>query len=96
MDNRQQNQLQMNLTTREFLQVLGEKFVNGAVERGMDRDSAVELWNGINQFGAWAMNKSHTCAYSVIAYWCAWMKAYHPLEYAASCLRNAKDEVAAI
>lgn len=79
----------------EFLQVLGDKFVDNAVLNGMERGSAEDLWKGINQFGAWAMNRSHTCAYSVIAYWCAWMKAHHPIEYAAACLRNADDEVSA-
>lgn len=37
-------------------------------------------------------HNSHTVSYSVIAYWCAWMKAYHPLEYAAALMRNAKDD----
>ena len=37
-------------------------------------------------------HNSHTCAYAVISYWCAWMKRYHPLQYAAASLRNAKDD----
>jgi hypothetical protein len=37
-------------------------------------------------------HNSHTCSYAIISYWCAWMKAYHPLEYAAACLRGAKDD----
>jgi hypothetical protein len=37
-------------------------------------------------------HNSHTCSYAVISYWCAWMKVYHPLEYAAAALRNAKDD----
>jgi hypothetical protein len=37
-------------------------------------------------------HNSHTCAYSVISYWTAWMKAYYPLEFAAACLRHAKDD----
>jgi len=42
---------------------------------------------------AWTMNKSHTCSYAIISYWCAWLKAHHPIEYAAALLRNAKDDV---
>jgi hypothetical protein len=38
------------------------------------------------------MNKSHTVSYAIISYWCAYMKAYHPIEYAAACLRHAKDD----
>lgn len=72
------------------------KFVAGAAKQGIDEKSAVEIWDEICSFGAWGMNKSHTFAYSVISYWCAWMKAYHPLEYAAALLRNAKDDVQVI
>lgn len=37
-------------------------------------------------------HNSHTVSYGVISYWCGYMKAYHPIEYAASCLRHAKDD----
>ena len=72
------------------------KFVAGAAAQGIDEEAAAEIWDEICSFGAWGMNKSHTFAYSVISYWCAWMKAYHPVEYAAALLRNAKDDVQVI
>lgn len=77
---------------KEFFDRQGEKFFEGAALDGIDRGTAEAIWNEICNFGAWGMNKSHTCAYAVISYWCAWMKRYHPLEYAAACLRNAKDD----
>lgn len=77
---------------KEFFDRQGEKFIQGAAQDGIDEFTAHEIWNEICNFGAWGMNKSHTCAYAVISYWCAWMKAYHPLEYAAACLRSAKDD----
>lgn len=77
---------------KEFFDQKGEQFVKGAALDGISEADARAIWNEICNFGAWGMNKSHTCAYAVISYWCAWMKAYHPLEYAAACLRNAKDD----
>jgi DNA-directed DNA polymerase III PolC len=77
---------------KEFFDQQGEKFFAGAAQDGIDRAKAAEIWSEICNFGAWGMNKSHTCAYAVISYWCAWMKCYYPLEYAAACLRNAKDD----
>ena len=77
---------------KEYFDQQGEKFISGAAQDNIDRELAKEIWNEICNFGAWGMNKSHTCAYAVISYWCAWMKAYHPLEYAAACLRSAKDD----
>jgi hypothetical protein len=46
--------------------------------------------------GAWTMNESHTCSYAMISYWCAWLKAHHPIEYCAALLRNAKDDIQTI
>ena len=42
--------------------------------------------------GSWAFNRSHAVAYGLISYWCMVLKAHYPLEFAAACLRNAKDE----
>jgi len=77
---------------KEYFDQQGEKFIAGAAQDNIDERTAKDIWNEICNFGAWGMNKSHTCAYAVISYWCAWMKAYHPLEYAAACLRSAKDD----
>lgn len=77
---------------KEFFDQQGEKFFEGAAQDGIDRPAAQAIWNEICNFGAWGMNKSHTCAYAVISYWCGWMKMKFPLEYAAACLRSAKDD----
>jgi len=42
------------------------------------------------------MNKAHTYSYAVISYLTAYLKAHHPLEFAAANLRNAKDEDSAV
>lgn len=67
-------------------------FMEGAKKQGVSEVVAHDLWMKLRSMGNWTMNKSHTCAYAIVSYWCAWMKAHHPLEYAAACLRNAKDD----
>ena len=37
-------------------------------------------------------HNSHAIAYGMVSYWCCVLKAHFPLEYAAACLRNSKDE----
>lgn len=37
-------------------------------------------------------HNSHTVSYAIISYWCAWVKHYHPLEFAAATLRSAKSD----
>ncbi len=77
---------------KEYFDRRGKEFVSGARSLGISEHDAHIIWNEICSFGAWGMNKSHTTAYAVISYWCAWMKRYHGLAYAAACLRNAKDD----
>lgn len=77
---------------KEYFDRRGEQFVEGAKQSGLSEETARIIWTEICSFGAWGMNASHTTSYGVISYWCAWMKTYHGLAYAAACLRNAKDE----
>ena len=76
----------------EFMNRQGQKFVEGAMANGLSEEDADAIWHEIFTFGAWGMNKSHTASYAIISYWCAYMKAHHPIEYAAACLRHAKDD----
>lgn len=42
-------------------------------------------------YGAWSFNKSHSVAYGLISYWCCWLKAHHPFEFAAATLSHEND-----
>ena len=77
---------------KEFFDLQGAEFIKGANSIGLSIQAAEEIWAEICTFGAWGMNASHTTSYGIISYWCAWMKTYHGLAYAAACLRNVKDE----
>lgn len=77
---------------KEFFDRHGEHFAMGAMKIGMNVDEARAIWDEICSFGAWGMNASHTCSYAIISYWCAYMKRYHTMAYAAACLRHAKDD----
>lgn len=81
---------------KEYFDRRGEEFVKGATSQGVPAAEAEIIWSEICTFGAWGMNASHTVSYGIISYWCAWMKRYHPLEYAAACVRNAKDDAQAL
>jgi DNA-directed DNA polymerase III PolC len=80
----------------EALNVWREKFLAGAIQKGMKGADATQLWDEMVSFGAYGFNEAHSVAYGAIAYYTAWMKVYHPLEYAAACLRNAKDDEQAL
>jgi len=72
------------------------QFLRGAANNGLTEVDAVRIWKAINTMGSWAFNKSHAVVYGLVSYWCAWLKAHFPLEFAAGCLRHAKDTESAL
>ena len=77
---------------KEFFDTFWLKFWDGAKAKGIPQEQAQTIWDNINTMGSWAFNRSHAVAYGMMSYWCAVLKANHPLEFAAACLRNAKDD----
>lgn len=76
----------------EYFNVMGADFVAGAVSQGVPEDQAKKIWNEMVTFGSWGFNKSHSVSYAVVTYWTCWLKRYHKLDFAAACLRTAKDD----
>jgi DNA polymerase-3 subunit alpha len=65
------------------------KFVEKSVARGYDRRIIEELSGQIETFGRYGFNKSHSVAYSVVAYQTAWLKAHYPAEFMAAILSSS-------
>ena len=63
-----------------------EKFIEGAVENGLGKKDAEEIWNLIVKFAGYGFNKSHSTAYALIAYQTAYLKAHYPVEFMAALL----------
>lgn len=74
----------------EELHAFREKFIAGATLR-MEPMLANALWDQLENFGGYAFNYSHAVAYGMIAYYCAYLKAYYPLEFAVAQLRHQTD-----
>jgi DNA polymerase-3 subunit alpha len=70
----------------EILEQYREKFINGAVERGVQRDVASEIFSNIEHFAEYGFNKSHSTAYAIIAYQTAYLKAHYPVQFMAALL----------
>ncbi len=68
-----------------------ERFVSGAVERGVRRAKADEIFDLLAKFADYGFNKSHAAAYALIAYWTAWYKANHPAEFLAASMTLDKS-----
>jgi len=73
---------------KELMDSLEAEFIGGAVSNGYPRETIEELWRDIVSFADYCFNKSHSVAYSVLSYWGAYLRHYHPREFVASCLTS--------
>ncbi|PXV68255.1 DNA polymerase III subunit alpha [Halanaerobium congolense] len=58
-----------------------EKFVKGAVERGLTEAAAQEIFDQMEYFAGYGFNKSHSTAYAFLAYQTAYLKYHFPVEF---------------
>jgi DNA polymerase-3 subunit alpha len=66
------------------------RFVKGALESGLSKRSAEELFEKMTLY---LFNKSHGAGYSLISFYCMYLKLYYPLEYFCALIRNEHDDV---
>ena len=62
------------------------KFVQGCVDKGISRDTAMDMWQKFEYFSGYGFNKSHAVAYSIISYQTAWLATYYNAEWACAFL----------
>ncbi|GAB2960261.1 DNA polymerase III subunit alpha [Hymenobacter coalescens] len=71
-----------------------EKFCKGAAElHGIKEKKANEVFDVMEKFAAYGFNRSHSAAYSVVAYQTGYLKANYPAEYMAAVLTNNMSDI---
>src|SRR5215467_5853221 len=76
----------MGKKIRAEMKAQRERFVSGAVERGVERGRAETIFELLERFSDYGFNKSHAAAYALVAYHTAYMKANHPVEFLAASM----------
>src|SRR3954468_10555903 len=66
-----------------------ERFVEGAVEDGVEQGQAEAIFELLARFADYGFNKSHAAAYALVAYQTAYMKANYPVEFLAASMTYA-------
>ncbi|MBK6507857.1 MAG: hypothetical protein IPG02_19920 [Ignavibacteria bacterium] len=56
-----------------------EEFIKGAIENNVQKKTASEIFDLILDFADYGFNKSHGVAYSVLAFYTAYLKTHYPL-----------------
>jgi len=68
-------------------------FVEGAFNKGVDKKKAEDIFNVMAKFAMYGFNRSHSAAYSVVAYRTGYLKAHYPAEYMAAVLTNNLSDI---
>ncbi|MDD4282556.1 MAG: DNA polymerase III subunit alpha [Bacilli bacterium] len=63
-----------------------QKFVDRSTTRGYSLETANEVYDLILKFASYGFNRSHSVAYSIIAYKMAYLKAHYPLFFMKALL----------
>ena len=86
----------MGKKKREEMAKHEEKFVGGAVERGIKKEKAVEIFRLMAQFADYGFNRSHSVAYAYLAFQTAYLKAHYPSYFYASVLSHESQDSAKV
>jgi DNA polymerase III subunit alpha len=86
----------MGKKKKEEMDVHREKFVDGAVARGLKKKVATDIFELMAKFADYGFNRSHSMAYAVLAFRTAYLKAHFPAYFYASVLSHEADDSAKV
>ncbi len=70
-----------------------EKFIEGIIKNGRDKDFAELLWQLFEPFQAYGFNKAHAASYGIVAYQTAYMKANYTVEFMCALLTAESGDI---
>src|SRR5579863_405241 len=65
-----------------------EKFLAGSAARKVPAKKAERIFDLMAEFAGYGFNKSHSCAYALLAYQTAYLKTHYPVEFMAALLTS--------
>src|SRR5216684_4370630 len=65
-----------------------EKFLAGCLARKIPTKKAERIFDLMAEFAGYGFNKSHSCAYALLAYQTAYLKTHFPVEFMAAMLSS--------
>jgi DNA polymerase-3 subunit alpha len=86
----------MGKKKREEMAIHEEKFITGAVERGIKQEKAEKIFSLMAQFSDYGFNRSHSVAYAYLAFQTAYLKAHYPEHFYAAVLSSEAQDAAKV
>jgi error-prone DNA polymerase len=72
--------------SHDALEAYRERFVQGALHKGVDEETADLVYDKLVGFSGFGFPKSHAAAFGLLAYQSAWLRHHHPAEFLCALL----------
>jgi DNA polymerase-3 subunit alpha len=78
----------MGKKKKEEMAAQRAKFMSGCANNKIPEKKAERIFNLMEEFAGYGFNKSHSCAYALLAYQTAYLKTHYPVEFIAALLTS--------
>jgi DNA polymerase-3 subunit alpha len=78
----------MGKKKKEEMAAQRAKFLDGCAKNKINEKKAERIFNLMEEFAGYGFNKSHSCAYALLAYQTAYMKTHYAVEFMAALLTS--------
>src|SRR5262252_4669506 len=78
----------MGKKKKEEMAAQRAKFMAGCAGNKIPEKKADRIFNLMEEFAGYGFNKSHSCAYALLAYQTAYLKTHYPVEFMAALLTS--------
>ncbi len=78
----------MGKKKKEEMAAQREKFMKGCRQNKIPEKKAERIFDLMAEFAGYGFNKSHSCAYALLAYQTAYLKTHYPVEFMAALLTS--------
>jgi DNA polymerase-3 subunit alpha len=78
----------MGKKKKEEMAAQRAKFMAGCATNKIPEKKADRIFNLMEEFAGYGFNKSHSCAYALLAYQTAFLKVHYPVEFMAALLTS--------
>jgi DNA polymerase-3 subunit alpha len=78
----------MGKKKKEEMAAQRDKFLAGCHAHKVPQRKAEKIFDLMEEFAGYGFNKSHACAYALLAYQTAWLKVHYPVEFFCAVLTS--------